>query len=401
MVGRKDEKGGAKQPTVTKETVLEALSAVQDPELGRDLVSLNMIRDVAVRDGAVKFTLVLTTMACPLQGRIRDEARAAVMRVPGIERVEIVLAADTPRSGAPRAGAPRASTSNAGERVGEVLLQDLLPTVRNAIAVASGKGGVGKSTVATNIAVALAQAGANVGLLDADVYGPSIPTMMGVHDQPQVAKDGMIIPIRKYGMEIMSIGFIIDERQSVIWRGPMVAKMIQQFLAGVVWGDLDYLIIDLPPGTGDTQLTLTQSVPLAGGLIVSTPQAVALADVRRGVVMFQKVDVPILGVIENMSTFICPNCGHEEHIFDHGGARKEAEKLGVPYLGEIPIDLAVREGGDAGVPIVISHPDSPVSAAFRRIAGEMAAKISVRNLDERRAERGQPAGNRKELPLIK
>jgi ATP-binding protein involved in chromosome partitioning len=274
--------------------------------------------------------------------------------------------------------------------------------VRNPIAVASGKGGVGKSTVATNLAVCLAETGASVGLLDADIYGPSIPTMLGVTEQPEVLDDERILPIDKYGVRTMSIGYVIEEGQSVIWRGPMVAKMLQQFLSAVEWGELDYLIIDLPPGTGDAQLTLTQSVPLAGGLVVSTPQAVALADVRRGAAMFEKVEVPVLGVVENMSTYICPNCGHEEHIFDHGGAKAEADALGVPYLGEIPIDLSIREGGDSGVPVAVGHPDSPVSAAFRALAGDLAAQVSVQNLArsaEQAAKEKKKTG--RELPMVR
>ena len=378
-------------PEVTKEMVVEALSKVNDPELHRDLVSLGMIRDVAVTDGAVKFTLALTTMACPLKSRMQEDCKTAVMRIPGVREVTIDLTADTPRNARPASG----------KKVGDIVLQDMLPTVKNAIAVASGKGGVGKSTVSVNIAAALAMEGARVGLLDADIYGPSIPIMMGVTEQPEITDSEEIIPIRKYGIELMSIGFVIPEEQSVIWRGPMVAKMLQQFLSGVKWGELDYLIVDLPPGTGDAQLTLTQSVPLAGGLIVSTPQAVALADVRRGITMFKKVDVPILGVVENMSTFVCPKCGHEEHIFAYGGARSEAEKLGVPFLGEIPIDLSIREGGDSGVPVVVAHPDSPVGLAFRKLARDAAAAVSVSNLTARKAERHEPARTGKELPMMK
>jgi len=378
-------------PEITREMVVEALSKVNDPELHRDLVSLGMIRDVAVTDGAVKFTLALTTMACPLKSRMQEDCKTAVMRIPGVREVTIDVTADTPRNARPASG----------KKVGDIVLQDMLPTVKNAIAVASGKGGVGKSTVSVNIAAALAMEGARVGLLDADIYGPSIPIMMGVTEQPEITDSEEIIPIRKYGIELMSIGFVIPEEQSVIWRGPMVAKMLQQFLSGVKWGELDYLIVDLPPGTGDAQLTLTQSVPLAGGLIVSTPQAVALADVRRGITMFKKVDVPILGVVENMSTFVCPKCGHEEHIFAYGGARSEAEKLGVPFLGEIPIDLSIREGGDSGVPVVVAHPDSPVGLAFRKLARDAAAAVSVSNLTARKAERHEPARTGKELPMMK
>lgn len=378
-------------PEITREMVVEALSKVNDPELHRDLVSLGMIRNVAVSDGAVKFTLALTTMACPLKSKMQEDCKTAVMRIPGVREVTIDLTADTPRNARPASG----------KKVGDIVLQDMLPTVKNAIAVASGKGGVGKSTVSVNIAAALAMEGARVGLLDADIYGPSIPIMMGVTEQPEITDSEEIIPIRKYGIELMSIGFVIPEEQSVIWRGPMVAKMLQQFLSGVKWGELDYLIVDLPPGTGDAQLTLTQSVPLAGGLIVSTPQAVALADVRRGITMFKKVDVPILGVVENMSTFVCPKCGHEEHIFAYGGARSEAEKLGVPFLGEIPIDLSIREGGDSGVPVVVAHPDSPVGLAFRKLARDAAAAVSVSNLTARKAERREPVKTGKELPMTK
>ncbi|HPU84343.1 MAG TPA: iron-sulfur cluster carrier protein ApbC [Candidatus Latescibacteria bacterium] len=378
-------------PEVTREMVVEALSKVNDPELHRDLISLGMIRNIAVSDGAVKFTLALTTMACPLKGKMQEDCKAAVMRIPGVREVTIDLTADTPRNARPASG----------KKVGDIVLQDMLPTVKNAIAVASGKGGVGKSTVSANVAAALAMEGARVGLLDADIYGPSIPVMMGVTEQPEITDSEEIIPIRKFGIELMSIGFVIPEEQSVIWRGPMVAKMLQQFLSGVKWGELDYLIVDLPPGTGDAQLTLTQSVPLAGGLIVSTPQAVALADVRRGITMFRKVDVPILGVVENMSTFVCPRCGHEEHIFAYGGARNEAEKLGVPFLGEIPIDLSIREGGDSGVPVVVAHPDSPVGLAFRKLARDAAAAVSVSNLTARKAERHEPAKTGKELPMVK
>lgn len=394
MVGSSDTNGEAQ---VTEQQVLDALSTVQEPELHRDLVSLNMIKDITICGGAVKFTIVLTTMACPLKGKITGEAEAAVMKVPGVEQVNIELTSNTPSHRSPQRGAPQT-----GKQMGEVTLQDLLPSVRNVVAVASGKGGVGKSTVATNLAVALAQDGASVGLLDADIYGPSVPTMLDLHEQPKVTDDELIIPIEKYGMQVMSIGFILEERQSVIWRGPMAAKMLTQFLGGVHWGDLDYLIIDLPPGTGDIQLTLTQNVPLAGGVVVSTPQAVALADVRRGVAMFEKVDVPILGVIENMSTYVCPKCGHEEHIFDYGGAKAEAESQGVPFLGEIPIELGIREGGDKGVPVVIGDPEGPVAQAFHRIARDMAAAISVRNLEARRQERNEPLDvqSGKELPMV-
>ena len=371
---------------VTVDAVMAALRTVDDPGLHKDLVTLNMIRDVKIESGTVSFTLVLTTMACPMKSKMQDEARTAVLGIAGVNEVNINLTAETAKS----------SRASVGQKTGQITLQDLLPTVKNAIAVASGKGGVGKSTVSTNTAIALAKEGARVGLMDADVYGPSVPTMMGINQAPDVTPDEKIIPIRQYGIDMISIGFLIPEDQSVIWRGPMVAKLIQQFLEGVEWGELDYLIIDLPPGTGDTQLTLTQNVPLAGGLIVSTPQAVALADVRRAAAMFEKVDVPILGVVENMSTFICPKCGHEEHIFAHGGAAEEAKRLNVPYLGDIPIDVSIRKGGDAGVPVVESAPDSPVGQAFIRLARDMAGRISLANLSERRDERSDS----RELPTL-
>jgi ATP-binding protein involved in chromosome partitioning len=373
---------------VTPEAVLQALGTVQEPELHDDLVSLNMIRNVEIEGGDVSFTLVLTTMACPMKAKMQDDAKAALMTIPGVTGVTVNLIAETPAHARPATG----------KQVGDIVLQDLLPTVKNAVAIASGKGGVGKSTVAVNIAVALAKEGSKVGLLDADIYGPSIPTMFDLNESPDVTQDEKIIPLRKYGVEIMSIGFMIPPDKGVIWRGPLVAKMIQQFLDGVEWGELDYLIIDLPPGTGDTQLTLTQNVPLAGGLIVSTPQAVALADVVRAVSMFQKVGVPILGVMENMSTFICPKCGHEEQIFDHGGAETEADNLGVTFLGSIPIDVTIRKGGDSGVPVVESHPDSAIAKAFTDLARAMAAKISVQNLGACKDERHEELGG-KGLPM--
>ena len=373
--------------SVAPEAVLEALGKVQDPELHRDLVSLGMIRDVVVDSGKVSFTLALTTMACPLKGKIQDDAKAAVTAIPGVSDVEIKLTADTPRF----------KSAKTGKRVGDIVLQDLLPTVRNVIAVASGKGGVGKSTVSTNVALSLAKDGARVGLMDADVYGPSIPTMMGINEQPDVTGDDKIIPVQQYGIEMMSIGFLIPEEQSVIWRGPMVAKLIQQFLDDVKWGELDYLIIDLPPGTGDTQLTLTQNVPLAGGLIVSTPQAVALADVRRAVAMFQKVDVPILGVVENMSTYICPKLrprGAHLRPRRSGGGSGE---VGRALPGRDPHRRHDPQG--RATQACPSSRRSPTRRceSFRKLARDVAAKVSVSNLAERRAERG---GDAKDLPMV-
>jgi ATP-binding protein involved in chromosome partitioning len=257
------------------------------------------------------------------------------------------------------------------------LAGELLPGVRHMVAVASGKGGVGKSTVAVNLAVALAESGASVGLLDADIHGPSIPIMMGLRTARPGVRDGKLQPLERFGIKMMSVGFIAGEDTPVIWRGPLVGKLVTQFLSDVEWGDLDYLVVDLPPGTGDAQLTLTQVAPLAGAVIVTTPQDVALEDVRRGIRMFETVNVPVLGIVENMAYFVCSSCGARHEIFHHGGGAAAAETFEVPFLGEIPIDPAIREGGDRGVPLVVGHPDSPQTAAFRRVAGELARQLSI------------------------
>ncbi|HEY3297575.1 MAG TPA: iron-sulfur cluster carrier protein ApbC [Armatimonadota bacterium] len=341
--------------------IREALGKVQDPELGRDLVSLGMIKDIAIDGSTVKFTLELTTPACPMKSQMKKAAEEAVMSVPGVTDVEITLGARVPKS----SGLPEKMQ---------------VPGVKNIIAVASGKGGVGKSTVAVNLAAALAQTGASVGLLDADIYGPSIPIMMGVTEQPKT--DGQkLLPIERSGVRLMSIGFLIPAESPVIWRGPMVMKAVQQLLYEVNWGELDYLIVDLPPGTGDAQLTLAQQVPVTGAVIVTTPQDVALADATKGVNMFREVRVPILGIIENMSYFVCPHCQERTELFSHGGGRKAAEKLNAPFLGEIPLDVEVREAGDRGVPLVLANPDSPQAEAFRTLAGKVAAAVSVLNLE--------------------
>jgi ATP-binding protein involved in chromosome partitioning len=340
---------------VSREAVLAALSKVQEPELHKDLVTLNMIRDLKIDGGNVSFTIMLTTPACPLRGRIENEARQAVRTVAGVQAVAIRMDANVPSDGRPRG-----------------LLK--LP-VRNVIAVASGKGGVGKSTVAVNIAVALAQSGAKVGLLDADIYGPNVPTMMGVKQLPK--QDGeKIIPAEAYGVVLMSIGFMVKPDQPLIWRGPMLHSAIRQFLTDVVWGELDYLVIDLPPGTGDAQLSLAQSIPLSGGVIVTLPQAVSIEDARRGLEMFRQLNVPILGVVENMSYLDLPD-GTRMDIFGTGGGERLAEATGVPFLGAIPMDPAVRAGGDEGKPIVISSPESPSAKALRSLSEQLAARLSV------------------------
>lgn len=340
---------------VTDETVLAALGKVQEPELHKDLVSLKMIRDLKVEGGDVSFTVVLTTPACPLRSQIQSEARQAVMAVPGVKNVEIKMDANVPSDGRARG-----------------LMQ--LP-IRNAVAVASGKGGVGKSTVAVNLAVVLAQSGARVGLLDADIYGPNVPTMMGVERLPD-PEDGKLSPAQAYGVKMMSIGFLVRPDQPLIWRGPMLHSAIRQFLSDVRWGELDYLVIDLPPGTGDAALSLAQSLPLSGALIVTLPQQVSLDDARRGLEMFRQLDVDIFGVVENMSYLELPD-GSRMDIFGSGGGERLARESQVPFLGAIPMDPNVPVGGDAGKPVVVSHPDSPVAKALRRIAEQVAAQISV------------------------
>lgn len=348
------------QGTINESAIMAVLSKVQEPELHRDLVSLKMIRDLTIQEGKVSFTIMLTTPACPLRGQIEREAKEAVAALPGVTSVAVKLESNVPNDGRPRG-----------------LLQ--LP-IRNAIAVASGKGGVGKTTVAVNLAVVLAQSGARVGLLDADIYGPNVPTMMGVTRLPAMHDDKMI-PALAHGVEVMSIGFMVKSDQPLIWRGPMLHSAIRQFLTDVAWGELDYLIIDLPPGTGDAGLSLAQSLPLSGGLIVTLPQQVSLDDARRGLEMFRQLNVPILGVVENMSYLELPD-GTRMDIFGTGGGERLAQQAGVPFLGSIPIDPAVRSGGDNGIPVTLSSPDSAVAKALRSLAEDVAAKVSVAALTQ-------------------
>ncbi|RME08032.1 MAG: iron-sulfur cluster carrier protein ApbC [Anaerolineae bacterium] len=340
---------------VTREAVLDALRKVHDPDLRKDLVSLNMIRDLEIDGGQVRFTVMLTTPACPLKNKIQQDALEAVRAVPGVEKVEVKMDATVPNDGRARGL--------------------LSVPVRNAIAVASGKGGVGKSTVAVNLAVALAQSGASVGLLDADIYGPNVPTMMGVEKLPP-PQGNKLIPAEAYGVQLMSIGFLVKPGQPLIWRGPMLHSAIRQFLTDVAWDELDYLVIDLPPGTGDAQLSLAQTLALSGSVIVTLPQQVSLDDARRGLQMFRELNVPIFGVVENMSYLEMPD-GTRVDIFGSGGGQKLAEEAGVPFLGAIPIDPAVREGGDSGKPVVVSRPDSPVAKALKALAEDLAARVSV------------------------
>jgi len=351
---------------VTEADVLRALSSVRYPGFTRDIVAFEVVKDLSVKDGMVSFRIELGAGNPAVAGTIEREARTALANLPGVTSVAIRLGSKAQVSGPPPPTAPGA------------LELDLLPGVRHTIAVASGKGGVGKSTVAVNLAVGLAQRGARVGLLDADIYGPSIPLMMGVDERPTIDPTGRsILPFDRFGVRFMSLGFLVDKDAAVIWRGPMVMKAIEQLLRDVAWGDLDVLVVDMPPGTGDAQLTLSQRVRLSGAVIVTTPQDVALADAIKGVAMFRKVGVPILGIVENMSFFHCPHCGNRTDVFGHGGGRREADRLEAPFLGEIPLDAAIREGGDAGKPVITLDPSSTLTAAFLSLADRVLGALSA------------------------
>lgn len=346
---------------VSKEQVLEALKKVRDPDLGKDVVSLGMIKDVVVCGDAVAFTLELTTPAHPRKEQFLEDCRLAVGSMEGVASVNV-----------------RQDSHVTARPVGQDKMT--IDGVKNVIAVASGKGGVGKSTVSANLALALAREGAKVGVLDADIYGPSQPQMLGIpNEKPMADGDNKIFPLSNHGVKIMSMGFLVEEDSPVIWRGPMVMRALVQFLGDTLWGDLDYLVLDLPPGTGDAQLTIVQQVSLAGAVIVTTPQDIALLDARKGLQMFRKTDVPILGIIENMSYYECPSCGHRENIFDTGGGERAAERYEVPFLGAIPLDIKVRMGGDRGEPIVVGEPESPVAMAFREAARNTALQVAIHN----------------------
>jgi ATP-binding protein involved in chromosome partitioning len=351
-------------PTVTETDIMKALSSVIDPACGRDVVSDGRVQGVHVQDGRVRFALAIRPGEGPEKEPLRQAAEKAVAALPGVTGVTAVLTAERgeERQKPAPLGAPQK-----GEGIARV---------KAIVAVASGKGGVGKSTTAVNLALALKALGLEVGLLDTDIYGPSVPRLLGLSGKPQT--DGkVLLPMENYGLKCMSMGFMVDEQTAMIWRGPMVVSAISQMLGDVAWGELDVLVLDLPPGTGDAQLTIAQRVPLTGAVIVSTPQDLALLDARRGLAMFEKVKVPTLGIVENMSTFVCPNCGHESHIFGHGGARAEAKKLGVDFLGEVPLDMAIRETSDAGTPIVVKDPNGPHAKAYLEIASKVAAKIGA------------------------
>jgi ATP-binding protein involved in chromosome partitioning len=344
--------------TVSETAVYEALRQVQEPELGGDLVTRNMVQGLSIDGDRVAFTIELTTPACPLKDEIEADVRRALAPL-GVGQVDISWGAAVRRAAPSRP-------------------EQLLPGVKNVIAVASGKGGVGKSTVSVNLAVALAQAGASVGLLDADITGPNIPQMLGAEGQPPASANNKITPLERHGVKVISIQFFVPEGQPIIWRGPLVGGAIQQFLRDVEWGELDYLIVDLPPGTSDAQLTLAQAVPISGAVLVTTPQGVSISDVRKAMAMFSRMSVPVIGIIENMNGFACPHCGEVTEIFGRGGGEEFAREAGIEYLGGIPIDVTVRQGGDVGIPAVAQREPGAAAEAMRHLASVVAARMSVR-----------------------
>jgi ATP-binding protein involved in chromosome partitioning len=360
--------------TLDRELVLNALRVVVDPDIRKDIVSLGFVKDLAVAGSRVSFTIELTTPACPVKDQMRDQAAAAVRALPGVGDVEVKLSANVRSASAPETGRPP------------------LPGVKNVIAVGAGKGGVGKTTVAVNLALSLARCGSRVGILDGDIYGPNVPIMFGVHTQ--LTTDGKkIIPAEKWGVQVVSIGFMTGDDAPIIWRGPMLHGAIQQFFREVAWTDLDYLVVDMPPGTGDVALSLSQTVPVVGSIVVTTPQQVSLSDSRRAIRMYQKLTIPTIGVVENMSYYACPNCHHEADIFGHGGGEALAAEMGVPFLGRLPVYQPIREGGDTGVPLVISEPGSAAARSFLTVAERTAAQVSI-------AAHKAAEANKGKIPLI-
>jgi len=351
--------------SATEARVLEALRAVRDPDLGRDIVDLGFVKDLRIRDGNAAFSIELTTPACPVKDQLKAAAESAAMSVAGVESVQVEMTAQVTAS--------RPILADKGA----------IPGVKNVLAVSSGKGGVGKSTVAVNLACALQQSGARVGVLDADVYGPNVPIMLGLgkQGQPEV-REKKIVPFVKFDLQVMSMAMLVADDQPVIWRGPMLHSAVRQFLFDVAWDELDYLVVDLPPGTGDAQLSLSQQAHVMGSLIVTTPQAVSVLDVKKAIRMFQTVNVPILGVIENMAWFTPPGSSERHLLFGEGGGAKIEQEFGVPMLGQLPIDIAVREGGDNGQPVVHAAPDSEVAVALRELAGRVAQRVSILNAEQ-------------------
>jgi len=346
--------------SVTKDEVLVALRGVQDPDLHKDIVTLGFVKEVEIQGGEVAFTIELTTPACPVKDQMKAQAESLVAALPGVSAARAKM------------------TANVSTRGG--LGRQQVAGIRNIVAVGAGKGGVGKSTTAVNLAVSLARKGARVGLLDGDVYGPNIPQMLGITDTPEVSADKRIVPPAAHGIKVISMGMLVPPDQPIIWRGPMLHGAVQQFMRDVEWGELDYLVVDLPPGTGDVALSMAQSVPMAGAVVVTTPQGVSVSDVRKAVGMFRQLNIPLLGVIENMSYFVCGHCQERTEIFGNGGGRRMAEEMSIPFLGEVPIDTRVRSGGDEGQPIVAAAPDAPAARALAEIAGKVAAQISVQAL---------------------
>ena len=345
--------------SVTEAAILDALRAVRDPDLNRDIVTLKFVKNLRIDRGAVAFTIELTTPACPVKDQMRDQARDLVSRIPGVTAVDIEMTAQV-----------RAAVTSDMSKAP-------VPGVKNIIAVGAGKGGVGKTTVAVNLAIALSQAGGRVAMVDGDVYGPNVPLMLGVKTQLMSDERGKIIPAEQFGIQLVSMAFLTSDDAPVIWRGPMLHGVIQQFFREVVWDNVDYLIVDMPPGTGDIALSLSQSVPVAGSVVVTTPQTVSVVDTRRAIRMYQKLNVPTLGLIENMSHFVCPDCRHESDIFGKGGGEALATELSVPFLGRVPIYEPIRIGGDTGVPITIGERGSPAAEAFRAAARQLAAQLSI------------------------
>jgi len=365
--------------SVTQQQVLDALASVKSPR-GVALTNANVLSAISVNDGKVFFSINVDAAEARAWEDVRAAAERAVRALPGVSTAMIALTAERKPGTAPQAArsgvAPASSHRPPHSPAGSPMARQAeIPGVAAVIAVASGKGGVGKSTTALNLALGLKALGLKVGLLDADIYGPSVPRLTGIHEKPELNDDRKMIPIERFGLAIMSIGFLVEEDTAMIWRGPMVMSAITQMLRDVAWGTLDVLVVDMPPGTGDAQLTLAQNVPLKGAVIISTPQDLSLIDARRGLAMFRKVNVPVLGIIENMSYFQCPHCGTRSDIFGHGGARHEAERLGVPFLGEVPLHMAIRETSDAGTPVVVSEPDGPHAAIYRAIANEVREQL--------------------------